>query len=147
MSHIDGLWDCCANPLRYRLTPRETDRTQGKMWWTQHASWHDWSIAKYFGFVLYESSCIWSYGKKLLLNIFHLHNSEEQLVCGCVQYIKITASDYYHHHYSGVYTANNAQQQTVSGGQVISDNINWILSFSFQIKFVVLQNNYCVYTF
>jgi hypothetical protein len=54
-----------------------------------------------------------------------MHNSEEQqLVCACVQYINIAASDYYHYHYSGMFTANNAQQPTVSSGQVVSDNIN-----------------------
>jgi hypothetical protein len=66
--------------------------------------------------------------RSCFFNIFHLHNSEEQrLVCGCVQYINIAASDYYyyyHHHYSGTCMDNNAQQPTVSGGHVIPDNIN-----------------------
>jgi hypothetical protein len=47
----------------------------------------------------------------------------------------------------GKFIDNNAQKLTVNGGHVTTDYIKRIFSFSFQIKFLVLQNHSCVYKF
>ena len=55
------------------------------------------------------------------------------------------ASAYYHYHYSGYCIDKNAQKPTVNAGHVTPDNIKWIFSFSFRIKFLVLKIHSCVY--